>query len=238
MEIKVLDKGFVRLDDFMGGDAVVCKAARVSTGKESVDPERDRGLIEYLIKNGHGTPFEHTVFRFHVKCPIFVMRQWVRHRIGSFNEMSGRYREMPCDFYFPAKWRFQKQPTEPGIHQIDHDSFSTWLDEHCVRAANIYHQCLQVNIAREMARMFLPLNLYTEFYWTVNLRSLFNFLKQRMNVHAQWEMRQYAFPVAFMVASRAPDSWSAYIQHDLKDADVFGYAEWARDHVQGGVAAQ
>lgn len=195
-DIKVLDKGFVRLEDRMGGDHSVVRAARVSHGSKAKIPEDDRRLIRYLLEHEHGTPFEHNAFTFHVKAPIFVARQWFRHRIGqSYNEVSMRYREAPDEFYIPEKWRAQDTKNKQGS-LLSHNSIGThWkiiLDAKCQDAMGTYKQMIDDGIAREMARMVLPVNLYTEWYWTVNARSLMHFIGLRSEQHAQWEIQQYS----------------------------------------------
>ncbi len=150
--IDVLDHGFVRLDAVMADDLSVVNAARVSFGArvEEMD-DRNAGLVRFLMRERHGTPFEHNFFRFHIKAPLFVTREWQRHRVGSFNERSGRYSELPDEFYVPA-----------------------------------------AGVAKEVARSVLPVGLYTEFYWSVNARSLMNFLSLRNAPTAQLEIRVYA----------------------------------------------
>ena len=192
-----IDDGFVRLVDSMGDDMSVVRAARVSYGNESKGEEADRKLIHYLMKHNHGTPFEHIVFTFHIRCPIFVARQWFRHRIGSFNEISGRYTELNMDFFTPTIIRENKTSN----HQSSIEgSFSekqvlSMMEEWRLTLDIIestYNSLLEQGMAREQARAILPVGTYTEFYWTVNLRSLFNFIRLRTADDAQSEMRQYA----------------------------------------------
>lgn len=192
-EISVLDKGFVRLEDRMGGDMSVVRAARVSYGSESKTPEDDRRLIRYLLEHEHGTPFEHNAMTFHIKAPIFVARQWFRHRIGqSYNEVSMRYREAKDEFYIPAKWRAKAGKQGSVDADLDHDLLSFELQEGCEEQMARYRKALARGAAPEMARLHLPVNAYTEWYWTVNARSLMSFLKLRSEQHAQWEIRQYS----------------------------------------------
>lgn len=196
-EAKVLDHGFVRLVKVMAEDADVVQAARVSYGKGTKTPEEDARLIRYLMKNHHETPFEHNYFKFHIKAPIFVARQWFRHRIGvSYNEISMRYSEAKDEFYLPAMWREQdsvnKQGSTLGLDDRVQAECDKALEYQCRAAMHTYRSMVDRGVAREMARMVLPVNLYTEWYWTVNARSLMNFLRLRLDGHAQWETRQYA----------------------------------------------
>lgn len=211
-QIKVLDSGFVRLEDKMGDDLSVVRAARVSYGKSTRTPEDDKKLIAYLIKNSHGTPLEHTSFTFHIKCPIFVMRQWIRHRIGqSFNEISGRYSVMTDEFYMPSAWRVPDKKNKQGSILSGPDPRMTAIllaqNQHAYSA---YQDLLNHGVAKEMARMVLPLNLYTQFYWTCNARSLMAFLTLRAESHAQWETRQYAYALAKFLSILMPWTWEAF----------------------------
>ena len=211
--IAVLDKGFVRLEDTMGGDLSVVRAARVSYKSEPKTAEEDAKLIAYLLKHHHGTPFEHAVFQFHVKLPIFVARQWIRHRMSSYNETSFRYREAPEEFYIPEKWRGQDTKNKQGSAGISDGDDKAWndlLSTGCVGAMARYKLLLDNGVAREMARMVLPVNLYTEWYWTVNARALMHFITLRSENHAQWEMRQYSHALAHVLRQAMPLTWAAY----------------------------
>jgi len=213
-EIKVLDLGFVRLEDRMGGDMSVIRAARVSYMSEKPrPPEEDEKLIAYLLKHNHGTPFEHAVFQFHVKLPIFVARQWIRHRMSSYNETSFRYREAPEEFYIPLKWRAQEIKNKQGSVDSDalpHDEWNKKLNNHCEASMKFYKELLEGGAAREMARMALPTNLYTEWYWTVNARSLMHFISLRSDSHAQWETRQFSHALASIMRESMPWTWKAF----------------------------
>lgn len=215
-EIKVLDKGFIRLEDRMGGDASVVRAARVSYGSSAKTPDDDRRLIHYLLENEHGTPFEHNSFTFHVKAPIFVARQWFRHRIGqSYNEVSMRYKEPKDEFYFPEKWRAQSTANKQGSQGNIEDAKQQWFTEHaahaCGQAMGLYNSMVAAGVAREMARMVLPVNIYTEWYWTVNARSLMAFIKLRSEQHAQWEVRQYSNSLFEIFAWAMPMTAEAFL---------------------------
>ena len=213
--VVVLDKGLVRLVDFMGGDQGVVDAARVSYGGKSKGQDADRKLIAYLLKHKHETPFEHAVFKFHVKCPIFVMRQWIRHRMASYNEVSARYTEVKDEFYIPAKWRAQDIKNKQGsmaAPALDHAALTKKFEAQIEAALATYRELLAAGVARELARMVLPVNAYTEFYWTVNARSLMNFLSLRADIHAQWEIQQYAEILAQSFKAKMPWTYEAFLQ--------------------------
>jgi thymidylate synthase (FAD) len=216
--LDVLDKGQVRLIDSMGNDLSVVRAARVSTGSRPEDAskgeERDAKLIRYLLKHDHGTPFEHNAFTFYVKAPVFVERQWLRHRIGSFNEISGRYTEYEPEFYVPDRARAQAKRNKQGSVPAEDGELDAALDE-AVRstvdhAFGRYQALLERGVARELARIVLPMNLYTEWYWTVNARSLMNFLALRTQEDAQLEIREYARAVETIWSERMPVTHAAW----------------------------
>jgi len=217
MEFNVLDKGFVRLVDFLGGDDAVVQAARVSFGKGSKGEEKDRMLIEYLMEHGHHTPFEHSLFKFHVKCPVFVARQWFRHRWSSFNEISGRYTEMKYEFYKPEVWRTQKDKDYKYVEmgKDESDDLSDKLDDIYEKLHDLYEEFLERGVAKELARIILPLSLYTQFYWTVNTRSLINFLKLRTDSHAQYEIRVYAEKINEIFKAKMPWSHEAFMKFEM-----------------------
>ncbi|MBI5241761.1 MAG: FAD-dependent thymidylate synthase [Elusimicrobia bacterium] len=217
--LDILDKGFVRLVDAMGGDQAVVDAARVCYDSASKGEAQDRALIAYLMKHSHLTPFEHAVFKFHVSTPLFVARQWFRHRMASYNEVSGRYTEVKDDFYIPAQWRSQDSVNKQGSLAsagLDHRGLSAKLSAQVRGAVAAYRDLLAAGAARELARLVLPLNLYTQFYWTVNCRSLMNFISLRADEHAQWEMQQYALALAEFFRRRMPWTWEAFLEHAWK----------------------
>lgn len=210
-EIAVLDRGFVHLVEHMGGDRGVVQAARVCYKSSGLgETEKDKKLVRYLMANEHLTPFEHAVLKFHVKAPIFVARQWFRHRSSSYNEESQRYAEVAEQFYFPEKWRAQsrtnKQGSEPSP-AIDDGTERESLMRTCNQAMVAYRQALERGVAKEMARLHLPVNVYTSFYWTVNARNLMAFIKLRSEKHAQWEIRQYSNALWQLFAPAMP--WTA-----------------------------
>jgi thymidylate synthase (FAD) len=182
---------------------------------------REEKLINYMMKHRHGSPFEHTYFTFHVKAPLFVVREWQRHRIGSYNEMSGRYVEFEPEFYYPARWRVPADSNKQGsvFPDVDHDRIiwdntnDTDYEEAMIMAWGQYQLLLEAGVAKEMARMVLPLSLYTQFYWTVNARSLMNFMNLRLGADAQWEIRQYAVELKEFFKEKMPITHEAWINN-------------------------
>ena len=217
--VKVLDQGFVRLVDFMGGDQGVVDAARVSYGGVSKGAEADKKLIAYLLTHDHGSPFEHSVFKFHIKAPIFVARQWFRHRMASYNEVSFRYTEVKDSFYMPSLWRGQdkkNKQSSTAAAELDQEALREMFKAHVDGALAAYKKMIAAGVAREMARMVLPVNLYTEFYWTVNARSLMNFVSLRADVHAQWEIQQYGEALARAFRETMPWTFEAFLRYGWK----------------------
>lgn len=214
--VRVLDKGFVRLVESMGGDQGVVDAARVSYGGVSKGAEADKKLIDYLLKHSHLTPFEHSVFKFHVSAPIFVARQWFRHRFAAYNEISFRYTEVKDEFYMPAAWRGQDKKNKQGstaAAALDQEALHALFKTQVDAALACYKAMIEKGVAREMARMVLPVNLYTEFYWTVNARSLMNFVSLRADAHAQWEIQQYGEALARAFREAMPWTYEAFLRH-------------------------
>lgn len=217
--LRVLDKGFVRMVDFMGGDQGVVDAARVSYGGKSKGAEADKKLIDYLLKHSHLTPFEHALFKVHVSAPIFVARQWFRHRFAAYNEMSFRYTEAKDYYYFPETWRAQDKKNKQGsvsAATLDQDATHRMFKEQVDAMVATYKKMLEAGVAREMARMILPVNLYTEFYWTVNARSLMNFVALRADGHAQLEIQKYGEAMARIFQEKMPWTWESFLRHGWK----------------------
>ena len=220
--IKCLDKGFVRLVDSMGGDDAIVQAARVSYGKGTSKLSQDRGLIRYLMRHRHSTPFEMVEFKFHCKMPIFVARQWVRHRTANINEYSLRYSEARDEFYYPDPKHIQFQSAlnkqgrmgevTPELKQKVQDYFK----EISERSFEIYSELNQAGIARELARSILPVNLYTEWYWKNDLHNLLHFIGLRSDSHAQYEIRVFSDAMAESVKAVAPFAWEAYQDYIIK----------------------
>lgn len=215
--MQVLDHGFVVLESDNASDLSVVNSARVSFLQKSESlSEKDIGLIRFLLRGRHGTPFEHNSFTFRVKAPLFVAREWMRHRIGSYNEHSLRYSEAIEDFYIPQNVR--TQVGKPGAYTFEPvEETLAALTRETIRYAyrkawNAYQLMLDDGIAKEIARMVLPVGLYTEFYWTVNARSLMNFISLRNSPHAQFEIRQYAEVVEALFAQKMPHTHAAFVE--------------------------
>lgn len=217
--VRVLDKGFIRLVDFMGGDQGVVDAARVSYGGKSKGAEADKKLIDYLLRHSHMTPFEHALFKVHVSAPIFVARQWFRHRFAAYNEMSFRYTEAKDYYYFPETWRAQDKKNKQGsvsAAALDQAAMHKLFKDQVDSMVAAYKKMLEAGVAREMARMILPVNLYTEFYWTVNARSLMNFVSLRADGHAQLEIQKYGEAMAKVFQEKMPWTWESFLRHGWK----------------------
>lgn len=225
---KVLDKGFIRLVDYLGSDERIVQAARVSYGKGTDSVSKDEALIDYLMRQQHTSPFEQVVLTFHLKMPIFVARQWVRHRMGRMNELSGRFSVMQEEFYVPAKEDIDPQkkdrleralePVEPAeAAKIQAD-----LKKGQKKAYESYKDLIEKGLAREIARINLPLSLYTEFYWQMDLNNLFRFLKLRLDPHAQLEMRKYAEIILEIVRKVCPVATASFENIMLKQVAFNG----------------
>jgi len=220
VEIPVLDKGFVRLVDYMGSDQRIVQAARVSYGEGTKSFRQDKGLINYLLRNEHTSPFEQVILTFHTKMPIFVARQWVRHRTARLNEISGRYSIMKDEFYLPdeAQMRGQsddnKQARSDEVVEGAADMISEMAEDQKLVYSH-YEEMIEKGLAREIARNNLPLSLYTEWYWQCDLHNLFHFLALRMDSHAQYEIRVYAEAMAKCAKAVAPMAYEAFEEHKL-----------------------
>jgi thymidylate synthase (FAD) len=216
--IAVLDHGFVRLDDAMASDLSVVNSARVSFGrrKEEMD-ESDEGLVRFLMRDRHGTPFEHNAFRFHIRAPIFVVREWMRHRVGSFNEFSMRYAKATNDFYVPEADDVRSQVGKPGAYSFEPvdpelaERTREELEAVYEQAFETYERLVEAGVARELARSVMPVGAYTEFYWTVNARALMNFVSLRSAETAQREIRRYAEAVETFLAEKMPVTHAAFV---------------------------
>lgn len=232
--IKCLDKGFVTLIDVMPrlvpeetktADFAIVQAARVSYGQGTKTVNEDRGLIRYLMRHAHSTPFEMCSFKFHCKMPLFIARQWIRHRTFSVNEVSGRYSVIEDDFYIPTidnirqQSKANKQGGEEQIQSSVATNFRDTLEEICLDTYNNYQKFIDAGISREQARMLLPVNIYTSWYWSGNLHNLLHFLALRCDSHAQWEMRQYAEAILKLIEPIVPitiEAWNDY--HPMRGA--------------------
>ena len=240
-EYKVLDKGFVRLVDYLGGDARIVQAARVSYGDGTKSVREDAGLIDYLLRHQHTSPFEQVVLTFHIKMPIFVARQWVRHRTARLNEISGRYSIMQDECYLPASEDIAFQSTdnrqgrmsEPAPLEVRTQIRDT-LQAQQETAYREYSALIDTKLARELARINLPLSAYTEMYWQIDLHNLFHFLKLRCDSHAQKEIRDYAFVLLEICRSVAPLATKSFEKHILTGVHLSGSElEAVRNLLQG-----
>nr|WP_234827025.1 FAD-dependent thymidylate synthase [Rhodopseudomonas palustris] len=224
----VLDHGFVRVVDYMGDDAAIVQAARVSYGKGTKRVNEDAGLIRYLLQHQHSTPFEMAEIKFHIKLPIFVARQWIRHRTANVNEYSARYSVLDNEFYIPdlgdlaAQSASNRQGRGDLLNTDAADKVLSILKTEAARAYENYlwllgeHELadaakLEVGLARELARISLPLSVYTQWYWKIDLHNLLHFLKLRADPHAQKEIRDYAKVIAEIVRLWVPSVFDAFI---------------------------
>jgi len=217
---EVLDHGFIRVIDYMGDDSAIVQAARVSYGAGTKHVQNDEGLIRYLMRHWHSTPFEMCEIKLHVKLPVFVARQWIRHRTANVNEYSARYSILDREFYIPAPEQLAAQSTvnnqgrgevltgEEAARVLD------LLKSDANRAYDHYEAMLsqdgQQGLARELARMNLPANIYTQWYWKTDLHNLFHFLRLRADPHAQYEIRVYAEAIAACVRDWVPLAYAAF----------------------------
>ncbi|OHV22614.1 FAD-dependent thymidylate synthase [Rhizobium sp. RMa-01] len=238
----VLDHGFVRVIDYMGDDAAVIQAARVSYGRGTKKVSEDRGLIRYLMRHSHSTPFEMAEIKLHVKLPIFVARQWVRHRTASLNEYSARYSILDREFYIPEtaqiaeQSKINRQGRGNALNEEQAAQIIALLKEDAERNYNSYAWMInedergemieqnRSSLSRELARINLTLNTYTQWYWKVNLHNLLHFLRLRADPHAQHEIRVYADEILKIVASWVPLTHEAFLDFRLNSVTVSGQA--------------
>lgn len=229
---QVLDHGFIRVVDYMGDDAAVVQAARVSYGEGTKTVSGDRGLIRYLMRHRHTSPFEMCEIKVHVKLPLFVARQWIRHRTANVNEVSGRYSILSKEFYIPAPADISAQSTnnkqgreQTPLDAVEAEKVRQVLQAACDSAYSSYEELLEDHsLARELARMVLPTNVYTEWYWKVDLHNLLHFLKLRLHPHAQREFRNYADTLFQIVAKWVPLCAEAFQDYQI-DARLFSRQE-------------
>lgn len=234
MKKEILDKGFIEVVDKLGSDLTVVNSARVSFGKRKTKFEdKDKILVQYLAENKHWSPFRHIIVQFHVKAPEFVMRQWYKHVVGietsssyptkdhAWNEISGRYVPVQ-DFYFPEKWRKQsednKQASEGEIPE--QETARNILNETMDYLNLQYNKLLELGVAKEQARIILPLNQFTEVYWTASFQAIMNFISLRDDTHAQWEIREYAIAMKEFMIELFPETtkiWLETIGKQLSD---------------------
>ena len=227
---KVLDHGFVRVIDYMGDDSAICQAARVSYGKGTKSVQNDAGLIRYLMRHWHSTPFEMCEIKLHVKLPVFVARQWIRHRTANVNEYSARYSILDREFYIPspehiaAQSVVNNQGRGESLSGDEAQSVLELLKADSARCYDNYEKMIsqedQQGLARELARMNLPANIYTQWYWKVDLHNLLHFLRLRADPHAQYEIRVYAEEICKLVREWVPHTYSAFEDYRLGGASL------------------
>ncbi len=230
----VLDHGFVRVIDYMGDDAAICQAARVSYGKGTKSVSNDEGLIRYLMRHWHSTPFEMCEVKLHVKLPVFVARQWIRHRTANVNEYSARYSILDREFYIPraedlaAQSVVNNQGRGAALSGEEAARVLHYLKDDASRCYDHYEEMIsqdgQQGLARELARMNLPANVYTQWYWKVDLHNLFHFLRLRADAHAQYEIRVYAEAICGMVRDWVPAAYAAFEDYRMGGATLSGKA--------------
>ncbi|MCE0506976.1 FAD-dependent thymidylate synthase [Roseivivax sp. GX 12232] len=226
----VLDHGFVRVVDYMGDDSAICQAARVSYGRGTKSVSNDEGLIRYLMRHWHSTPFEMCEIKLHVKLPVFVARQWIRHRTANVNEYSARYSILDREFYIPAPEALAAQSVVnnqgrgEALSGEEAERVLRWLRDDSMRAYDHYEEMIsqegQQGLARELARMNLPANIYTQWYWKVDLHNLLHFLRLRADAHAQYEIRVYADAIGEMVRDWVPFAYRAFEDYRMGGATL------------------
>lgn len=228
----VLSHGYVVLVDYMGDDSSIVQAARVSYGKGTKSVRDDRGLIRYLLRNRHTTPFEMVEFKFLVRLPIYVARQWIRHRSASVNEYSARYSVVPDEFDLPPISDIRRQSTrnrqgrDEALPDAVAEKFRGDLERIEREAYAAYLEALDAGVARETARLILPLAAYTEWYWKIDLHNLLHFLSLRLDPHAQEEFRRYAVVMADLVKLVTPVAYEAFEDFQLRAAS------WSRPELR------
>jgi thymidylate synthase (FAD) len=247
--IPVLDHGFIRVVDYMGDDAAICQAARVSYGKGTKSVQNDEGLIRYLMRHWHSTPFEMCEVKLHVKLPVFVARQWIRHRTANVNEYSARYSILDREFYIPAPEHIAAQSVVnnqgrgEALTGAEAARVLDILKTDSERSYDNYQAMIsddgQRGLARELARMNLPANIYTQWYWKVDLHNLLHFLRLRADAHAQYEIRVYADALCSVVADWVPFAYAAFEDYRLGGATLSETAlECVRRMLKGEAVTQ
>lgn len=246
---QVLDHGLVRVIDYMGDDSAICQAARVSYGKGTKSVQNDEGLIRYLMRHWHSTPFEMCEVKFHVKLPVFVARQWIRHRTANVNEYSGRYSILDREFYIPAPEHLAAQSSQNHqgrgevLQGAEAQRVLDLLREDAMRSYDSYEAMLsqegQQGLARELARMNLPANIYTQWYWKVDLHNLLHFLRLRADSHAQYEIRAYADIMCDITRDWVPAAFGAFQDYRMNAVNLSAQAADAlRRRLAGEVVTQ
>ena len=249
---KVLDHGFVRVIDYMGDDSSVVQAARVSYGKGTKKLNQDKNLINYLISHRHSTPFEMNEIKFHIKLPIFVARQWIRHRTANVNEYSARYSILDKEFYLPknqdlkpqSKINNQGRSGELSLEEVN--LYSKILKENSTKSFENYSILLNEDensntldlkkrgLARELSRMTLPLNAYTQWYWKIDLHNLMHFLSLRFDTHAQYEIRVYADVMMKILKKWVPLTYDSFVSNRLDSLTISSHGiEYLKSLIHG-----
>ena len=247
--IPVLDHGFIRVVDYMGDDTAICQAARVSYGKGTKSVQNDEGLIRYLMRHWHSTPFEMCEVKLHVKLPVFVARQWIRHRTANVNEYSARYSILDREFYIPAPEHIAAQSVVnnqgrgEALTGAEAARVLDILKTDSERSYDNYQAMIsddgQRGLARELARMNLPANIYTQWYWKVDLHNLLHFLRLRADAHSQYEIRVYADAICSVVADWVPFAYAAFEDYRLGGATLSETAlECVRRMLKGEAVTQ
>ena len=237
--IKVLDHGFIRVIDYMGDDSSIVQSARVSYGTGTKKVNQDQGLINYLMKNSHTTPFEMCEIKFHIKLPIFIARQWIRHRTANVNEYSARYSILDKEFYLPSLQNIATQSTSNKqgrknvLCPVEAQRVLDILKEDSLRCYDHYIHLLNIDtntgetkdlkkegLTRELARMNLTLNYYTQWYWKIDLNNLLHFLRLRTSYHAQYEIREYSLKILDIIAMWVPNTYHAFINYKKNSVNL------------------
>lgn len=252
--IPLLDHGFIRVVDYMGDDNAIVQAARVSYGKGTKQVNQDRGLINYLMRHWHTTPFEMCEIKFHVKLPVFVARQWIRHRTANVNEYSARYSILDKEFYIPTHEQLAPQSSKNHQGRTEDQTLSPEESAHVLdilkgdaeQCYSHYEELMNEDregktldesrdgIARELARMNLPMNVYTQWYWKIDLHNLMHFMMLRADTHAQYEIRVYADAMMDVVKRWVPFAYEAFVDHRLNNTQLSGKGtEVVRRMLQG-----
>lgn len=235
LEKKVLDHGFVRLVDSMPGihssktafESAIVQMARVSYGNGTKSFREDMGLVRFLLENDHTSPFEGVVLKFHIKMPIFVARQWVRHRTASLNEYSARYSVINDEFYIPEVNRLNRQSKsnkQSSSNEIvkEPEYVQDIISSHSNKSYMLYKELMEKELSRELARSVIPVNVYTEMYWVMNLHNLFRFLRLRIHDHAQYEIRVFAQAICEILESIAPSVMDAWRSSQVSSVTLTG----------------
>jgi len=220
--IPVLDHGLVQLIDYMGDDLAVVEAAQASFDKVPDDyTSKEAGILRFLMREEHGVPFEHLVYKFRIRLPIFLSRQYVKHRTSSWSEHSGRYSGLEPLFYIPDPGHVRSQVGKPGAYSFEPvslglaDDFRAALLESNACAWDTYMNAIESGVAKELARLCLPVNLYSTVVWTINARSLMNVIRLRVDSHAQYEAQRYAQAFLDLARTVAPDTWDAFVENGM-----------------------